>query len=143
MNTLAPEDIFLPVIALLLWTFIYTAVMGVYRVKSAKEGKVDPRIFKTYRDKDKMTDTMLKMSNHYDNLNTMPVLFYVICILIYVTQRVDSLFILLAWGYLITRVIHSFVHLGRNHPLHRFFAFGSGMVILLVMLLKWAVSIAT
>jgi len=141
--TLSPEDIFLPAIALMLWTFVYTAVMGIYRVKAARDGAVDYRIFKVYRNKEGMTDSMLKMSNHYDNLMTMPILFYVLVIMIYVTQRVNEVFILLAWGYLITRIIHSFIHLGKNHPLKRFFAFGSGVVILLIMLLKWAVSIAT
>ena len=85
-----PDHIFFPVLALILGTLIYTAVMGVMRVKAARTGKVDHRIFKVYRNKENMPDTLLKMSNHYDNLMTMPILFYVLITVIYVTEHVDK-----------------------------------------------------
>ena len=66
--------------------------MGITRVKAARSGDVDYRIFKVYRNKQNMPDTMLKMSNHYDNLMTMPILFYLIVTMIYVTQNVDNTF---------------------------------------------------
>jgi len=140
--TLSTTDIFLPVIALILWTLVYAACMGIYRFRAVKEGAVDPRIFRTYRDKSGMTDTMLKMSNHYDNLLQMPIVFYVVCILIYVTQRVDEVFIVLAWLFLAARVVHSFIHLGKNNTLYRFLSFGISVLILLILLIRWAVKIA-
>ncbi|MEP4052261.1 MAG: MAPEG family protein [Litorimonas sp.] len=136
-----PEQIFFPVLALILGTLIYTAVMGLMRVKGARTGKVDYRIFKVYRNKESMPDTMLKMSNHYDNLMTMPNLFYVLVTVIYVTEQVDKTAIIFAWAYLATRLIHSFVHLGKNHPMKRFFAFGSGAVILAVMTVRLGFSL--
>ena len=136
-----PEYIFFPVLALTLGTLLYTGVMGVMRVKAARTGKVDHRIFKVYRNKENMPDTLLKMSNHYDNLMTMPILFYVLVTAIYVTEHVDKAAIILAWAYVASRLIHSFVHLGKNHPFHRFFAFGSGAVILLVMTVRLGVSL--
>jgi len=42
--TLSTNDIFLPVIALLLWTMVFGAFMGIYRFRAVKEGKVHPRI---------------------------------------------------------------------------------------------------
>jgi len=136
-----PEHIFFPVLALIFGTLVFTAIMGVMRVKAARTGKVDYRIFKVYRNKENMPDTMLKMSNHYDNLMTMPILFYVLVTVIYVTENVDKAAIILAWAYIASRLIHSFVHLGKNHPLHRFFAFGSGAVILLVMTVRLGLSL--
>jgi len=133
------EAIFYPVIALILGTLVFTAVMGLTRLKAARSGGVDYRIFKVYRNKESMPDGMLKMSNHYDNLMTMPVIFYLLVIMIYVTERADKIFVLLAWAYVATRLVHSFVHLGKNHPLKRFFAFGSGVMILLAMLIRWAI----
>lgn len=139
---MSPEDIFLPVIALILWTLVYTGYMGVYRVRSAKEGSVDPRAFKTYADTSSFTDTMRKMSNHYDNLLMMPMLFYVIAIMIYVTKTVDGFLIGCAWLYVATRFVHSFIHLGKNNPIKRFMPFAAGVIILLVMLLKFGIKVA-
>ena len=140
---MSPEDIFLPAIALILWTLIYTGFLGYYRFKSAKDGSVDPRAFKTYKDTSSFTDTMLKMSNHYDNLLMMPMLFYVVVLMIYATNTVDNVFVGLAWLYVATRFVHSFIHLGKNNPIKRFMPFAAGVIILLVMLLKFAVGIAT
>ena len=140
---MSPEDIFLPVIALILWTLVYTFCMGFYRVKSAKEGKVDPRAFKTYTDISSFSDTMRKMSNHYDNLMTMPMLVYVICIMIYVTKTVDGFLIGCAWLYVATRFVHSFIHLGKNNPIKRFMPFALSAIVLLVMLLRFRVKVAS
>jgi len=140
---MSPEDIFLPVIALILWTLVYTGFMGVYRVKSAKAGHVDPRAFKTYADTSSFSDTMRKMSNHYDNLLMMPMLFYVIAMMIYVTKTVDGFFVGCAWLYVALRFIHSFVHLGKNNPIHRFMPFALSAVVLLVMLLRFGVKVAS
>ena len=139
--TLDPEYIFFPVMALILGTLVFTAFMGVTRVKAARSGDVDYRIFKVYRNKENMPDRMLKISNHYDNLMTMPIVFYLIVTIIYVTQNVDNIFIYLSWAYVATRLVHSFVHLGQNHPLKRFFAFGTGVMILLAMAIRLALSL--
>ena len=136
------EDIFLPAIALILWTLVFAGFMGYYRVKSAKEGSVDPRAFKTYKDTSSFSETMMKMSNHYDNLLMMPMLFYVLVLMIYATNIVDNIFIGLAWLYVASRFIHSYIHLGRNNPIQRFMPFAAGALILLVMLLKFAIGIA-
>lgn len=140
---MTPEDIFLPAIALILWTLIYTGFLGYYRVKSAKEGVVDPRAFKTYKDTSSFTDTMLKMSNHYDNLLMMPMLFYVLVLMIYTTNTVDSVFVGLAWLYVAARFVHSFIHLGKNNPIKRFMPFAFSIIVLLIMLLRFAVGIAS
>ena len=62
--------------------------------------------------------------------------------MIYVTQNVDTTFILLAWIYVVTRLVHSFIHLRQNHPLKRFIVFGIGVLILLVMTLRLALLLA-
>lgn len=136
------EHIFFPVITLILGTLVFTAIMGITRLKAARSGDVDYRIFKLYRNRQSMPDTMLKINNHYDNLMAMPILFYVTVILIYVTDNVDTAFILLAWFYVLTRLIHSCIHLGKNHPLKRFFAFGTGVITLVAMIIRLALSLA-
>jgi len=136
--TQVSEHIFFPVITLILGTLVFTAIMGITRLKAVRSGGVDYRIFKVYRNKQNMPDTMLKVSNHYDNLMTMPVLFYLLVTIIYVTKNVDSAFVYLAWAYVVTRLVHSVIHLGKNHPLKRFLAFGLGVMILFAMTIRLA-----
>jgi len=140
--TISTNDIFLPAIALMLWTFIVSMRMVFDRVTAAKKGDVDPRYYKTYRDNSGVPEHIIKFGNHYNNLFQMPMLFYVLTVMIYVTQKIDFVFLGLAWLFVATRIIHTFIHLKRNNPLYRLMAFGPGVLILFVMVLKFAVSIA-
>ena len=49
----------------------------------------------------------------------MPVLFYVICLMLYVSARVDDLFLRLAWIYVALRALHTVVHLTYDNQCHR------------------------
>ncbi len=56
---------------------------------------------------------------NFADLLEMPVLFYVVCLMLLVTQRVDMLFLWLAWIYVALRALHSAVHLTYDSPAHR------------------------
>ena len=57
------------------------------------------------------------------NLLETPMLFYVVCVILYVTAGASHLAILVAWAYVALRVVHSLIHLTYNHVLHRLAAF--------------------
>jgi len=67
------------------------------------------------------------------NLFEMPVLFYVACIVFYVTGKVDGIALTLAWLYVALRIAHSVVHLTYNNVLHRLAAFGASTFVLLAL----------
>jgi hypothetical protein len=56
---------------------------------------------------------------NFADLLEMPVLFYVICLMLYVSQRVDATFLWLAWIYVALRAVHSAVHLTYDNLRHR------------------------
>jgi hypothetical protein len=56
---------------------------------------------------------------NYADLLEMPVLFYVICLILLVTNRVDDTFLYLAWIYVALRAMHSVVHLTYDKLSHR------------------------
>lgn len=56
---------------------------------------------------------------HYENLFEMPVLFYVVLLLAFVTQTASVGLVFLAWAYVAARAAHSYVHLGENKLLLR------------------------
>ena len=49
------------------------------------------------------------------NLFEFPILFYVVCICIYITNNVDEYFVTLAYWFFYLRVIHSVYHVFFNH----------------------------
>jgi hypothetical protein len=57
------------------------------------------------------------------NLLELPMLFYVVCLILYVTAGASRLAILVAWAYVALRIVHSLIHLTYNHVLHRLSAF--------------------
>jgi hypothetical protein len=60
---------------------------------------------------------------NFADLLEMPVLFYTICLMLYVTHRVDQSFVMLAWVYVALRALHSAVHLSYDKLLHRMVLF--------------------
>jgi hypothetical protein len=79
-----------------------------------------------------------QISNCYHSQIQLPVLFYVLVALAILTKTADLLFVLMAWAFVLTRLLHAYIHTGSNFVRHRFNAFASGAVILLMMWLIFA-----
>ena len=77
-----------------------------------------------------------QIANCYNSQFQLPVLFYVLTILAIATRHADLLFVVMAWLFVVTRLIHDYVHTGTNYVPHRFNAFAAGAIVLLVM---WAI----
>ena len=62
-------------------------------------------------------------------------LFYVVCLLVIQLERVDTVFVVMAWVYVLLRYLHSWIHLTYNRVAHRF---GVYIVSCVVMFAIWA-----
>jgi hypothetical protein len=71
------------------------------------------------------------------NLLELPVLFYVVCLSLYVTDLVNERRIWLAWGYVRLRAVHSLVHLTFNHVLVRLRVFAVSNIVLITTRLQF------
>ncbi len=99
----------------------------------------------------KMKDTALgqpnwpvrvtQIANSYNSQFQMPVLFYVLTILAIVTRHADFLFVVMAWLFVVLRVVHVYIHTGSNYVPNRFYAFAAGVFVLLAMWVVFAVRI--
>jgi hypothetical protein len=74
-----------------------------------------------------------QVSNAYDNQTELPTLFYVLTILAYFTHHAGLLFVILAWVFVVFRLLHAGVHVTSNIPNWRGALFGLGSVVLAVM----------
>jgi hypothetical protein len=82
-----------------------------------------------------------QISNSYHSQLQLPVLFYVLTVLAIVTRHADVVFVLMAWLFVLSRLVHAYIHTGSNFVRHRFNAFAVGAVILLAMWIIFAVRI--
>lgn len=82
-----------------------------------------------------------QIANAYHNQLELPLLFYVLTILAWLTKQADLLFVLLAWVFVALRLLHAVVHVTSNHLGRRFTAFAASVVVLLVMWVIYVVRI--
>jgi hypothetical protein len=80
-----------------------------------------------------------QISNSYASQFQIPVLFYLLTVLVIVTRHADILFVVMAWLFVASRLVHAYVHTSSNYVPRRFGAFAIGSLILLVMWLIFAV----
>ncbi len=77
-----------------------------------------------------------QISNNFNSQFQLPVLFYVLTLLAIVLHQADVLFVVLAWLFVLSRLVHAYIHIGTNYVRHRFNAFAAGVFILMAM---WAI----
>ncbi len=82
-----------------------------------------------------------QIGNAYHNQFQLPVLFYVLVILSYLTQKAGLLFVVLSWVFVLSRLVHAAIHTTSNNMLHRFAAFLVGAIVLLIMWIVFALRV--
>jgi hypothetical protein len=77
----------------------------------------------------------------FSNQFELPVLFYVLTILEIVTRHADMLFVVLAWIFVVMRVLQAVIHVTNNNVRLRGGFYGVGAVILVIMWVIYIVRI--
>lgn len=108
------------------------------RLKSLKNREVTFQYFKTYNVAPP-PDRVLVIGRHYDNNFQVPLLFFVSCLTHMIIGSVNTYTVGLAWFFVGSRFIHSFVHLGSNDLRFRVTAFGLGWVAIIAMWIQLVV----
>jgi len=80
-------------------------------------------------------------SNSFDSQFQIPLLFYVLVILAWITKQADLLFVVMAWIFVLSRLAHAYVHTTSNHVSTRFNIFSLGVIVLLIMWIIFVVRI--
>ncbi|HSZ09996.1 MAG TPA: MAPEG family protein [Steroidobacteraceae bacterium] len=115
-------DILYPLFALGAWTLLVLLLIPFVRVRSVLRREIGPNDFR-FGESSAVPPKVSIPNRNYMNLLELPMLFYVVCVVLYVTGGASRLSVLLAWAYVGLRVVHSVIHLTYNHVLHRLFAF--------------------
>jgi hypothetical protein len=121
-----------PLFALVLLTFVIAIRMGRLRFAAVKRGDLSAGYYRLNRGGE-VPAYLAKVSQNYDNLLELPILFYVVAVLLYVTNRVEVAQLILAWLFVVSRYVHSYIHTTSNNVMHRMRAFLTGVLALIGM----------
>ncbi|OHX21683.1 MAPEG family protein [Chromobacterium sphagni] len=121
-----------PMFALVLLTFFVGIRLGSARFANARSGRVKRSYYRLMQG-DAPPEGELKLARNFSNLFEAPMLFYVAGAIVIAKNLATPAMLALAWGYVALRVVHTAIHLGYNHPLHRFLAFLASCVLLLAL----------
>jgi hypothetical protein len=117
---------------MVLLTFIVGCIAVKARVASVRNGDVSIKHYRLMNDLH-MPEIVTKSTRNYNNQFEAPILFYVICTL-YISLGVESVFaVVYAWLFLISRIIHSYIHLTYNNVIHRMVSYWAGLIAVLAL----------
>jgi hypothetical protein len=123
------HHIFFPAIAMVVLTAFVWMRMYSDRLGEIRARKIHPQQLATSR---QAAETLQKVqsADHFRNLFEAPVLFYVLCGFLAITQFATPLLLACAWGYVVLRALHSYIHLTHNTVIRRFQAYVASMLVL-------------
>ena len=123
----------LPVFVQVLLTFALMGAMGRARVAALRSGALRVRDIALGQSAWPAQATQFERA--YLNQFELPVLFYAVVAMLLATNLSSTLFVVLAWLFVLTRLAHAFIHVTSNIVPQRFGAFLIGGIILMLM---WA-----
>lgn len=122
----------LAMFAQVMLTFTVMVVMGRRRFSAARNKTISMQDFATMQ-LDKAGDDVHIAGRNFINQFEIPVLFFVASVTGLQLNAAGYVFVALAWGFVISRVIHSIIHLGSNSVKLRYYSFLLGCLLVLTM----------
>ena len=129
METVHSTQILLPVVALVFLVIAVFLFTMVSRITQMNRDRVHPQQVQTRAEMAvKIKDS--RASDQLANLFEAPILFYLACLLIYLLGVADGLYLVLAWLFVIFRLVQAGIHLSFNNVRLRAGVFGLGLLTL-------------
>ena len=127
-----------PMFALAAWTLLVLLLIPLVRARAARRREI---VIDDFRDGESANvPAAVRIPNrNYMNLLELPMLFYIVCLVLYVTGGASSLAIAIGWAFVVFRIVHSAIHLTYNRVLHRLAAFTAANVALVFL---WVIAAA-
>jgi len=126
------HTILLPPTVLAFLTGFVWLRMGSDRLGELRSRRIHPQQVATAK---QMGETLqnVQSADHFRNLFEVPVLFYALCGFLAITKLTTLLLLACAWGYVVLRAAHAYIHLTSNKVVRRFQVFVASTIVLYVM----------
>lgn len=119
-------------------TFLLLFMLGPQRVRAVASGEAGSD---AALDSNAFPPRCRKFANAFRNQFELPVLFYVLTALALFTRKADLVFVVLAWVFVISRIVHAFIHVTSNDMRVRFPAYLVGAAALAIMWVLFALAV--
>ena len=127
-----------PMFALAAWTLFVLLLIPLVRSRAARRREIVIDDFR-YGESPNVPGAVSIPNRNYMNLLELPMLFYIVCLVLYVTGGASSLAIAIGWAFVVFRIVHSAIHLTYNRVVHRLAAFTAANVALVFL---WVIAAA-
>ena len=124
-----------PMIVLVFWTMIVLLRVPRRRFGAARQRLVTAKDF-AFGESENVPGEVRIPNRNYMNLLELPVLFYLACITLVITAKVEPWSVGLAWAFVVLRIAHSLVHLTYNNVFHRLRIFSLATVVLAALWIR-------
>ncbi len=115
------SEIFAPFTAMLVLTLAVWGHMYVTRIGYMVRNKIDAQKMTTPdRALGLLPDAVNYAAYNLRNLAELPIAFYALCLMLFVTGQVDAVYVTAAWVFFVFRALHSLVHCTFNRVMLRF-----------------------
>lgn len=133
--------LFLPAVIQILLTIFLFARLAIVRANASKQGLVNEERRSLHEDA--WPDSVVQVSNCVRNQFEAPVLFYVLVILLWLTNGVNLYAHVFAWAFVASRIVHAYIHVGVNDVPRRRVAFiiGGVNIIALTVLVTYSIAV--
>jgi hypothetical protein len=128
------QAVLLPLFVEVVLTFVLLYWMAYHRTSLLRAGEIKSRDV-ALREPN-WPPRLTQISNAFHNQLELPLLFYVLTILALMTRHADLLFVMLAWIFVVSRLVHAYIHVTSNDVRQRGPLFGLGALVLTIM---WAI----
>lgn len=119
-----------PVLAMITWTLVMWIWMYATRLPAMSKTGVKPQDAAHPGSLDVLPSGVRRIADNYNHLHEQPTLFYALMFYCHLVGVSDNLNIMLAWGYVAVRVLHSLLQATANIVLIRFLLFVTGTILL-------------
>lgn len=115
-----PHPILYPLFAQVTLSFLVWLWMYITRIHSLRRQGMNGSELRYVEDEQRLLKDVRGPSENLINLFELPVLFYAACLLADFHRVDGGYLVLLAWGFVGFRALHSLIHCTYNHVLQRF-----------------------
>lgn len=130
---------FIPLLAHIFLVFFLFIKLGIEKSTAVKAGQVDRK--KAALDNQAWPENVLKVSNNIANQFQIPMLFYALTFSLILTHSVNLIVLIAMSLFVVSRYIHSYIHITSNYVPHRFKAFTFGTLLMLGVAIWQAISL--
>ena len=129
-----------PILPVVLMNFIVMFHMRYMIVKAIKKRDVKYKFFRAYEGS--APEYLLTSRHHYKNFFEIPILFYLLCLVLYMIDDVSAIDLWIAWLFVLFKGIHSYIRITSNYVPYRAYSFNvcvfllfGGWIVLVIKIL--------